>query len=75
MSGHDGMVVMIGTLVAAALVVAVGYLFLHQRQTASTVPGTSGGGGGSGGLDAGKVGLAALGGALTAVGGSLGGSS
>lgn len=56
-------------LVVIGLAVAVGYLFLTRPSPGVTT--SSGGGSSSGGLDAGKVGLAALGGALSGIGSSL----
>lgn len=48
---HDGLVIVLGTLVAVGLIVAVGYLFLTRPAQSSVTTTGTGGGGGSGGGD------------------------
>lgn len=72
--GHDGLVVVLGTLVAVGLIVAVAYLFLTRpASTSLTTTGTgSGSGSGSGGDNTVKAILGGVAGAATGIAGGLG---
>lgn len=71
MHGHDGLVIVLGTLVAVGLIVAVAYLFLTRpASTSLTTTGTSGSTSG-GGDNTVKAILGGVAGAATGIAGGL----
>lgn len=62
---------MIGTAVIIAIIVAIGYLYMHQRSVDAALPASSTTGGGASGTSNTNAWLGLFGGTLSGAGGAL----
>lgn len=69
--GHDGLVIVLGTLVAVGLIVAVAYLFLTRPASTSITTSSAAGGGSTGSDPTFKAILGGVAGAATGVAAGL----